>query len=187
MVARYRAGLLRDALARVRDDEQVDGEAIVQRIPTSTLEQIDNAARTDWLDASVMLDIDEAIEAVEGRAAYHAFWRRFPVSAIDLPLLRPLATGLMRVFTSGAGLVKLLPRTFGLVTKDMATFEVDLDASARSAEFYLRGLALEDRIELFAIANVASIEGMFDLLGGDAVVDWSYDEVSRDLLLTIRW
>jgi hypothetical protein len=162
----YRASLLqavRDAIKNLGAGSSV---AIFARIPEKNLEAIDAAGRTDWLDANMMFEFNRAIDAEMGRATFEHFWQKFAGTSTRIPLIKPIADGAARMFGSARGIVKVMPRSFALVARNLGTMRHQF-VGKHEARLHVEGMPVPEAMELFSIANVASVRGAFGLVGAD--------------------
>ncbi len=137
---------------------------ILAHVEPAQLAELEATSRADWFDAQLMFTLSSAIDAHLGREAYTQFWIDFGRVATHIPLLKQLAEGAARMFGSGRGVAKMLPRSFGLVARDLGNYEVaelrESDAILKFSEF-----AYPEHFELFAEATRASSVGALLFVG----------------------
>lgn len=161
---RYRASLLKSIMAMLVEDYASEQEEIVRGIDPEKLAEIGTLSRTSWIKADVMFDINAGIERVLGREGFAEFWLEFSRTATRTPLLKGLAEGAARLFGSGEGIIKLLPRSFALVSRELATLSIEESEEGR-AIIRVHGFAYPNSLELFAEANRSSTCGALMMVG----------------------
>jgi hypothetical protein len=167
---RYRASLLKSVLAMIEEDYPEQKDEILAGIDPDFLETIAQVSRADWVDARGMFSINAGIHAALGGLGFAKFWIDFSRTATRVPMLKSLAEGAARLFGSGKGIVKLLPRSFDMVSRDLAVVTLrDLEAGLANLEF--TDFQSEDYFDLFVEANRASIQGAMMMVGEDPTVE----------------
>lgn len=180
----YRASLLKSVVDELGERYPA---AILARIDPARLAELDQASRASWYDARLMFELNGAIAAELGREAFVQFWIDFGRTATRVPLLKQMAEGAARMFGSGRGIAKLMPRSFEMVTRDVGSFSVESIEDNR-AILKLTGFVFPEHFELFAQANRASTMGAMYLVGATPEANLSdLDAEAGSFTLELAW
>ena len=154
----YRAGVLKSALRELERQQGQGAEHIFEAYGEASVALVQRAASIDWVDIELLLELNRAIDSTLGRAGFSAFWKEYGRAATHHPIFRPLVDGIVRMFGSGRGLVKMLPRGSAMVSRHLGAMKVvELEADRAVLEY--AGFPFPEHLELFSEANRSSIEG----------------------------
>jgi hypothetical protein len=157
-------------------------------LPAESLEKIEVASRTDWLDAEIVMEIDVAVHGELGDDGLVEFWRRFTRTASRIPVLKSVVDGMLRLLAGPALVFGILPRAWGLLTRDMGTIEVNADTERRVIEVRMVGVPALSHPELYNLGNVGSYRGVLDLLSTKGEVRTDPSRIADgEYRFEIRW
>jgi hypothetical protein len=183
----YRASLLKSVLSMLVEDYPGHKDEILAGVDPGRLEHIGRVSRADWVPAVTMFELNASIDEVLGREGFTKFWLTFSRTATRVPLLRNMAEGAARIFGSGQGIIKLLPRSFGMVSRDLAMLRVH-EAEKGHALIEVRDFAFPESMELFAEANRASTEGALIMVGETPSAEvFELDADAGRFWMTVDW
>jgi len=179
---------MKSMLTACDDYRPEERKRILAGIPQESLDRIDVASRTDWLDAEIVIQIDVGLHQELGDDGLVEFWRRFTRTASRIPILKPVAEGIVRLFAAPPRVFGMLPRAWGLLTRDMGKIEVDVDVKSRVIVLRMVDVPPLSRPELYNLGNLGSYRGILDLLStpGEVVSDPSRI-ADGEYRFEIRW
>lgn len=179
---------MKSMLTACDDYHPEEKKRILAGIRQESLDKIDVASRTDWLDAELVIQIDVGLHEELGDDGLVDFWRRFTRTASRIPILKPVAEGIMRLFAAPPRVFGMLPRAWALLTRDMGRVEVDADERSRLIVLRMVDVPPLSRPELYSLGNLGSYRGILDLLStpGEVVADPSRI-ADGEYRFEIRW
>lgn len=102
------------------------------RVRRSTIDTVEDSFRLAWVEAELLIEIDEAIRSAMGADEYLAHCRRSIRRAFDWPLLSPLV---QRAFGGGpSAFLRALPRGYGAVTRNCGVLRARLERGTGSIQ-----------------------------------------------------
>lgn len=103
--------------------------ALVRR---STIDTVEDTFRLAWVEAELLVEIDEAIRRAMGAHEYLEHCRRSIRRAFDWPLLSPIV---QRAFGGGpVAFLRALPRGYGAVTRHCGVLRAQLERGKGSIQ-----------------------------------------------------
>lgn len=179
--------MLKSVLSSIGRLDEETGARILAVLDRDMIEEIEAATRTEWLPAQYVLQTHDALLRVLGSDGFHEHWRHFGSDIHKLKMFKPLVSGALGLFSSPGGIFNMIPKGFGLVSRDFGVMHCERSDSDR-ADLIWTQLPELPRMRLFALACEASMHAPFDLLNiqGTVKIDESrYGGGS--LVLTARW
>jgi hypothetical protein len=156
---------MKSMIAACDDYHPEEKNRILAGIPQESLDEVAVASRTGWLDAEIVMQIDVGLHKELGDDGLAEFWRRFTRTASRIPILKPVAEGIMRLLASPPRVFGILPRAWGLLTRDMGTVVVRADDRRRLIDLRMADVPPLSRPDLYNLGNLGSYRGVLDLLG----------------------
>jgi hypothetical protein len=128
-----RAAITKDFLDTVEAAEPDLMAQITSAVPLTTVGDLTRLTRLGWISMGDHLALNEAAHRVVGDTTFRALWRRSMLRSFDHSTLKPLLDGAVRLFgLSPAGMTKIAPRAWALVSRDCG--ELVLEPSSRPNE-----------------------------------------------------
>lgn len=157
-------------IVRMVDDDAEILEAIEQHLPKPVLQRMRTSTRLAWLPAEPFDQLKQAHFEHVGVEGYVAFWRRYMTEIAVNPLFRSLLEGGKRIFgATPAGVLKWMPRGWGLSTRGCGTFSTDI--ASTTATITLEDASLSSRQASTGYTSKGTILGLCDLLSIEGTVD----------------
>lgn len=161
---------------------ELDGGAasrVLGRLPAEVAARIEAASRADWLDGETLITIDLAIHDELGPEGLIRFWRTFAATATRVPILRPIANSAVRIFGSPRGILKLLPRSWTLLTRHFGQMVVEETDARKRIRVSLVDVPPLSRPDLLDLGHRGSYLGVLDLVGATGTVTSEPSEITR--------
>lgn len=185
---RVRARYIRDFLAAVGKLPAPKRDAVLDRVPAATLEQIEHAGTLDWLDFEVNVVLTRAIYDALSPEEVHLFFRGLLASVYGTALFYPFVRSALRAYSQEdpGKSVRWIPGGAGLLFRDLGEWsaeEVDVERS----RVHISGLPpIVDRQWLESVAD--SLHSLFDQIDreGSVVVE-HHDADEGAARLLIDW
>ncbi len=115
----YKATLTKTLLEAMLKLPAGERAAVVKELGEQDIITITNAAKTDWLPASVQARLDRAVYVALGEQHLTDWVRSYTREASEIPVFAPIARGAIKLFGGGAaGGLRILPKTWGFVARD---------------------------------------------------------------------
>ena len=185
-MAEYRAGMMKDILAAFSDLGPEREAKLRAGMSDASLDTVNRAARTSWLDAEIMIEMDWALVDVVGPQQFEEFWIEFASHASRVPIIRPLAAGAMRLLGTPRGVLKSLVVAYKYITRGLGAYTLEF-TDEQDAVMRIDGIELSS-VELFAIANRGSLIGAMTMVNTVAQVDSKFEQGPPGWLeLRVRW
>jgi len=182
-----RARYMQTFVAAVDALEPADASAIRATLGASTLEAIESAGITTWLDAAANLDATTAVSEQLGAQAREVFFRRLFTLVYDTSLLSTFVRGLVRMFgTDPTGYAKMVARGYGLIFRGVGHWKL-VDRGEQTAV-----MSLADLPPAFAQhrywpeAAVASLASVFDLAQRSGTAE-IVEHRASELVVELHW
>ena len=172
----YKAALAKSLLEEVEKMAPGERDAVLDHVGSEHLLAINDAIRTDWINARHQLAIDEAIEAHLGPNALVNMVRKYAAAAGDVPIFRPIKRGAIALFgVSPHGFFKMVPRAWSTSSRNCG-YSKYTKISDHEAELAYRDLPGLMRTSCFATSTRGGVYGVLDIAeakGGDVESDTS--------------
>lgn len=132
------------ALKRLRAYPEGKGAEIRERVSADNLAAIREASSLDWLPASAVIEVCDAILAVLGEDAAREFWTDLMRDSYDHGLLKPLT--MLAQFNAGPSgasrLLRTAPEAWALSSQDCGSLEFLGDDTEDERSLQIRGVDL---------------------------------------------
>ena len=161
--------------------------AVLARVAPSTIRQIEDASRVDWLPHALVRELVHAIREVAGEEAVRGWSRAAVNGALQGSLFRPFLEGVIAVFglSPGAG-CKVLPRAYSAALKDCGELLLR-ESSPGQARMVLAGLPAEAQDRDWLVSVAGGFEVVFDACRVDGRVELEFDGPGTDPRFHARW
>ncbi|MBL4686483.1 MAG: hypothetical protein JKY37_17945 [Nannocystaceae bacterium] len=180
----YRGSLCKGVLETIRKESAVAAK-VLDRAPGYAIEAIDECHGLSWVRAEFLDTLNSAYIDVVGHKAFVAFWRRYPATAVGVPLLGPLFRGALRIFaTEPSGLFTWVGRAWHVTTRDYGFFECE--RSPNAAVLTMRELPTSCPLDQVCSATQGSLLGLLDLAGCDGDVEVNDSRLQRHGVVMFR-
>lgn len=185
---RLKVGMLKSVLADIRQMEASQRAAIMARIDQTIIDEVDDATRTEWLPASYVIAMDAALMSELGPTGFHDYWRAFGARPIQIPMIRPLAAAVVRLFSGPAGILKMIPKAYQLTARDFGSLNSHLHEDERGIDLVYTHMPPLKDLRLFGLACEGAYHTAFDLLKIPGEVHMDRERTSGPTIwLTARW
>jgi hypothetical protein len=179
---------VKDVVAAIDGLPAPTPESVRGRVAPEVLARIADASRTTMLAVDDLMAVDEALWTVVGQREFVAFWRAFVRRSYELPLLAPVVEGAMRLLWSPQGILKLLPRAFGLIGRGLGRVSFERNQSGRGGCLRLEAIPEASRHEFYVHATAASILAALDLVKTEASVRPVLDDLASGTFeIHVEW
>lgn len=119
------------------------GERLMHAAGDALRDEIYHAGPLGWLPAASFIQLCASVREAYGTDGARDFWRESLRSAIDQPLIRPLAHGGLFLFgRTPLGLYRRTPQSWALVTRNMGEMVAEDGPHERSVWLKVRGLPI---------------------------------------------
>ncbi len=179
------------ALDRIEDSlTPSQRRAVLGDVGSGTIEAIRGARRTEWVDASLQAELNQAAFRHCGPEGYDQLWRSITMSSTKDSLFAALAGGMLRILgVSPRRLVNVIPRAANHVARNTGVYEIVDTHDPRSAMMVFRGIHPElRRDETWARASRGSLLAVTDLLKLPGSVSMDFSDLSDGVArYTLTW
>lgn len=157
-------------VVRMVDEDAEVLRAIKEHLAPPALAHMRTATRLAWLPAAPFDQLKQVHFEHAGPEGYVAFWRRYMTQIADNPLFRNLLEGGKRIFgATPAGVIKWMPKGWGLSTRGCGTFHADLTET--TATLTLEDAPPSSRHASTGYSSKGTILGLCDLLSIEGTVE----------------
>lgn len=163
-------GTMVSTVVRMMDDDSEILEAVEQQLPQPILHRMRTSTRLAWLPAEPFDLLKQAHFEHVGLERYVAFWRRYMTQVAVNPLFRNLLEGGKRIFGGApSGVIKWMPKGWGLSTRGCGTFSADITET--TATLTLEDAPPSSRQSSTGHTSKGTILGLCDLLSIEGTVE----------------
>jgi hypothetical protein len=180
-----RAGLLKPVFAAVRRLPSADAKRVMDGLADEDKALVEGSPRTQWLHFEVMLRVDRALLEAVGSTGFVHFWRKFVVDVTDVPLLRPMAEGALRLLATPDRMLKMVAPAYSLGMRNLGKVHVRRLETETGVDLVLQAVPELSEPELFTLACRSCFLGVLDLMKVRGDVEARHDGVDYHFL--IRW
>lgn len=170
----------------VDEDGELRG-VLEQHLSAPVLLRMRTAPRLAWVPAAPFDQLKQIHLEHLGLEGYVAFWREYMAQVAVNPLFRSLLEGGKRIFgTTPTGVIKWMPRGWGLSTRGCGSFHADLTETA--ATLTLEDAPPSSRHVSTGYSSMGTILGLCDLLSVEGTVEVDDSRMSEGrFVMHARW
>ncbi|MBK9519051.1 MAG: hypothetical protein IPO09_17230 [Anaeromyxobacter sp.] len=164
-------------------------DAVRSLVPPASLEVIDGAAGSSWLEVGHHHFLVDATVAVLGMDEAVSLWRRGMAQVLQRPLHKVFVEGAVRLFFDGPGrVIQLIPRGWPLAYRDFSTVSFQR-IGTHQAEIRFDDVAPQAFASPGYLHSWHAIcQGIFDLERPlDGVTEFSFDEARATAVIRFAW
>jgi hypothetical protein len=142
--------------ARLQAVRTLLGEAFIQ--------ELTGASGVSWLSFEIEAKLADAVYNGLGAVEARALYRRKTARSFDIPLIRPVLDGALRLFgASPASIVKLVGRTWATISRDCGKYSAVDQSDQRRCESIVTGFPTRfyERRQAWLESALGGYEGFF--------------------------
>jgi hypothetical protein len=189
-VPSIRAFVTKELLAALRSDDPALLPLVTSLLPPPLMEAIAKTRAVGWVPFAGHMHLNRAVRQGLGPPAFPALGRRAMLRSYDQHMVKPLIEGTLRLFgASPAGLSKVLPRLWGVMTRAGGELALEPPPGPNRALLGLTGFPAEQGFADLLVPGLGgALSSVFDLcdLQGE-VVTYDIDAARGAARFELRW